>query len=92
MSLAESQSTLYHEWIALKALNDIPARDKYGRLRAGNGYFDRTGKLWEPDEIEYMVSWYHITGPTEMGYALDRTPQSVNQKAYYLGLTEGVQK
>lgn len=79
MSLAESQSHLYHQWLAHTKVKEEPAPSH-------STYFGRTGVPWDADEVEYLVNWYAVAGPTEIGYALERTPVSVRAKAYYMGL------
>ncbi|WP_443660115.1 hypothetical protein [Clostridium algidicarnis] len=55
--------------------------DSYGRMKYNPSFHSKSGKVWSKEDLEYLKDWYHIIGPEEMSFALDRTIKSVMQKA-----------
>jgi len=94
MAYMTAERRLYSEWLRLKMIppgdevEEPVTYDRYGRPNANKTYFGRNGMPWEEDEVEYLINWYHIAGPEEMAFALERTSKAVMQKAATLGLTK----
>lgn len=93
MEYRRADQRLYQEWLRRRVApqqteEEEPMQyDREGRPKANKTYFGRNGLPWEDDEIEYLNNWYHAAGPEEMGYALERTPNAVRQKAITMGIT-----
>ena len=66
--------------IAPEYLNKIEYSSN-GRMKYNPEYFGKTGEPWYQQDLQYLKDWYDITGPEEMAFALERTPDSVMEKA-----------
>jgi len=58
--------------------------DKYGRMNYNPEYHANNGKPWVKEDLKYLATWYDITGPEEMSFALERTIKTVMKQAYKL--------
>lgn len=58
--------------------------DNQGRMKYNPELHYMQGKLWEEEEIEYLIKWYDIVGMEEMSLALGRTEGTVANKVYRL--------
>lgn len=51
--------------------------DRQGRYKYDPEFFGRTGKAYDQEEIDYIINWYDKIDMNEMGFALERTPNSI---------------
>lgn len=49
--------------------------------------FDRQGKAWDADELDYLREWYGKESTINISYALGRLPYSVQERARKLGIS-----
>ena len=62
-------------------MEKAPEYNKYGRLKYNPEFHANTGKPWTTEDLNYLIEFYDIAGSKEMSFALERTEQSIRQKA-----------
>lgn len=51
--------------------------DRFGRMEYNPLFHSNNRKPWLKEDTQYLIDWYEIIGPEEIGFALDRTIKSV---------------
>lgn len=54
--------------------------DKYGRMKSHPVYHVNQGKVWNEEDINYLIEWYSKIGVKEMSLALGRTETTITTK------------
>lgn len=69
--------------------------DKCGRMNYNSEIHFMNGKVWNEEDIDYLITWYYIIGVEEMSFALGRTEKTIMHKVHCLkkeGLMEKPEK
>ncbi|KGN00843.1 hypothetical protein IRP63_16345 [Clostridium phage CWou-2020a] len=63
---------------------ETTAYDKCGRMNYNPEIHLNNGKVWNEEDINYLINWYDIVGVEEMSFALGRTEKTIMHKVHLL--------
>lgn len=68
----------------MEAATQAVEYDSYGRLKFHPEYHAKQGTPWTVQDQQYLIEHYDSQGPEAVSFAVERTIQTVMQRAYEL--------